>query len=389
MTATERKIVIISPVPTHPTNAGNRNCILLYSEILRELGYVVYFCWIPSHYRYYQNEYDETQDYWKDRFLFCHKSQLTALLTKFIDAVCFKFWGYCFLDSKYPFPFGINIFLRNIQKIYRFDTVIINYVFLSRFFKCFHGTKKILYTHDVFTNKGRNLKNKWVSLTPNDEAKGLDRADIILSIQENETIFCNYLTGKQIFTVYSCFHVKQTPLIGVTGDDYKILYLASGNVYNIEAIHYFYNEVFSQLKNLYPNIRLIIGGAICDKIKSTMGNDKNIELQGVVSDLYQFYSQADICVNPTFIGTGLKIKTFEALSYGKIVVAHPHSLMGVYDRENVPVLLASNKVEYIEQIKKQFSSKNNWDTLKENAIAYMSRFQSYVKNQFEQALNNE
>jgi glycosyltransferase involved in cell wall biosynthesis len=170
---------------------------------------------------------------------------------------------------------------------------------------------------------------------------------------------------------------------------YKILHLSGNNEHNSKAITWFYIEVFSVLKVLYPNIKLIIGGLICEKIKSVIKNDKNVELQGVVSDVYQFYSQADICVNPTFSGTGLKIKTFEALSYGKILVAHPHSLIGLFDKEQIPVLVASNKDEYIDQFKKLFTSVDLWNNMKQHSIDYMLRFQAFVKQQFKHALNIE
>jgi glycosyltransferase involved in cell wall biosynthesis len=383
------KIVVISPVPTHPISAGNRSCILSYTKMLEELGNLVFFFWISPHY-HYESEYEEMINYWKDRFIFCRMSLINIILTKLYDITVFKFAKYCSLDSRYKFAFGINRKIKSIQKKYNFDTVIINYVFLSRFFKCFKNKKKILYTHDVFTNKGLTSKAKWVTLKPDEEMNGLNRADIIFSIQEHESIFYRFLSYKKILTVYGYFPVRSTPFVGMCEQNhYKILYLSGNNEHNIEAIIWFYMEVFSILKVLYPNIRLIVGGLICEKIKSVIKSDKNVELQGVVYDVYQFYSQADIFVNPTFSGTGLKIKTFEALSYGKILVAHPHSLIGLFDKEQIPVLVASSKDEYIDQFKQLFASVDRWNDMKQHSIDYMLSFQTFVKQQFRYALNVE
>jgi glycosyltransferase involved in cell wall biosynthesis len=246
-----------------------------------------------------------------------------------------------------------------------------------------------LFTHDALTNKNQRTGLRWYSLRVEDEARGLNRADVILSVQELETIFYKYITHKKILTTYAAFSINPTPQADASAA-YTILFLSGDNPHNQEGFIFFYNEVFHCLKKIYPKIKLIIGGSItrCGRITDMVIGDSNIELQGIVSDLYQFYSQADICINPVYNGTGIKMKTFEALSYGKILIAHPHSMIGVYDYPNVPVMLASTQNEYIEHINKVFSKDFDRISFKNNAINYMANFQKHVENQFMDALNS-
>jgi hypothetical protein len=380
-----KKILIISPVPTHPTSEGNQTCILSYSNMLREMGHDVYFLLIAEGgFRAAGENYAECCSHWGDKIFIYRKNFFGKIIVDNIffriHRTIFKYSGYHKLDACYPW--GIGKYLKKMQNKNKFDAVIVNYVFLSRIFKHFRNVKKILYTHDVFTNKYQNTGQTWFSITPDNEAKALNRAEVILSIQENETIYYSYLTQRKILTVYSAFAIEATPL--VTGRN--IIYLSGTNSYNIEAITLFIEEVFPELEKVYPDIKLIIGGNICNTIKHVTKNRNNIILQGYISDISQFYSQADLCINPTYRGTGLKIKTFEALSFGKILVAHSHSITGIYEKEKAPIFCAETKDEYLKQFEYLFSNMDSWEKLKRDSLNYMQEFQDYVKSQFEKAI---
>ncbi|GHV04414.1 hypothetical protein FACS189485_09760 [Spirochaetia bacterium] len=381
------KILIISPVQTHPTIEGNRTIILLYSNLLKSLGYSVYFLWISQYRSFNHAEYIQTRDYWGDKFLFYPKTVINTIFDKIYGEFCGK-TGYTKLDIKYPV--GLKSFLGKIQDLNKFDTVIINYVIFSKIFKYFKHAKKILFTHDALTNKYQRTGLKWYSLKVKDEARGLNRADVVLSVQETETIFFKFISQKKILTTYAYFPINSAPSAGMSKNVYEILFLSGNNPHNQEGFVFFYREVFSELKTLYPQIKLTIGGSITtsDRIKNMIADDANIENQGIISDLHQFYMQSDICINPTFNGTGIKMKTFEALSYGKILLAHPHSVIGVYDSQNVPIILAASKNEYLEQFRILFSPNFDRITFKNNVNNYMIRFQNHVKQQFFDAINS-
>lgn len=65
-----------------------------------------------------------------------------------------------------------------------------------------------------------------------------------------------------------------------------------------------------------------------------------------------------------FSGTGLKVKTFEAISYGKYVLAHTHSLEGVYDPSNIPVKECVDAKDYISCLRELFDGGITMDVIK-------------------------
>jgi glycosyltransferase involved in cell wall biosynthesis len=379
-----KKILIIALFPSHPVNSGSRVGLLTCAELIKQMGYSVHYLWIPEYYHYSRIELELCHDYWKDNFYFYPKTLFNGIRDKINNFLfSFKKTKNCDLDIKYPI--GIGKYLKKLLKKEQFDAVIINYVFLSKLFKYFTHTKKILFTHDVFSNRYEKTGNTWFSLNPGDESKGLNRAEIILSVQEEETIFFKFLTNKRVYTIYCCLPIRPTPFVGVQNGEFKLLYLSGDNPNNVESIELFYYEIFLELKKTFPLVKLIVGGTICKAIEHI--KDNNIELQGSISDLHQFYSQADICINPTFNGTGLKIKTFEALSFGKILVAHPHSILGVFEKENIPVFLAESRPDYINQFQFLFNNIDKWNHYKNKSIEYMTRLYSHVKNQFDEILH--
>ena len=66
---------------------------------------------------------------------------------------------------------------------------------------------------------------------------------------------------------------------------------------------------------------------IKDRAKSLA--NEIFDIIGLVDDLDDFYRQIDIAINPMVGGTGLKIKSLEALSYGKALLATEDAMVGI------------------------------------------------------------
>lgn len=374
-----KKVLVVSPTPTHPAIAGNRACILSYVEVLKSLGNEVFFFWIVNPV-YSKNDFNETKEYWGRHFFYYKKNFFHRILEFMFKHLRFRTTGYFKVDDMYPW--GIKIKAGKLQKQFKFDVVIVNYVYLSKAFMFFNNSKKVLFTHDVFTNKYQRTGLDWFSLRPNDEAKALNRADVVLAIQKYEELFYSYLTTKPVYTSYNFFPIKRTPFLG----NRNILFLSGANKYNIEGIDWFITNVMTRLKGVLPSIKLIIGGSICNVLKNRYSDCENIRFVGQVDDLFEFYSMGDIAVNPVFNGTGLKIKSFEAMSYGKVLIAHPHSVEGIYDSAKCPIKLATNSDEYIDSIIELINDIPKTKKLSNASLEYISELNGEVERVFRQVV---
>lgn len=165
------------------------------------------------------------------------------------------------------------------------------------------------------------------------------------------------------------------------------MFLAGKNPHNIEGITLFIEKIFRALIPVHPEIKLLIGGSICSVLNSNISAD-SIELYGETIDLKEFYSRGDVFINPTINGTGLKIKTFEAMSYGKVVISHPNNANGIYKKEQAPILLAQTTEEYLKYINLLFANSGKTMELKGESIKYINDLNVIVKSRFIEAIED-
>jgi hypothetical protein len=325
-----KNVLIVSPTPTHPTNAGNRKHIFNLVNELKDLNHEVFFFFIN------REEYDslEMQEFFNNRLYIFDESKELSLISRIrrrfslITMGFFDFSSDRKIRKKYNQPLDFyfpNQIIKDIQKIVygnKIDTVIVEYVILSKIFNYLpNSINKIIDTHDKFTDRfdiylKQGLEPSWTSLNKNDEIKGLNRADSIICLNSNELDFYkkNGLRAKNC--VYYNLSLKKD--LSKKGDINNLLYLASANDINKQSINDFLDNYFIEMLKKSPQLKLYVGGEISNYIN--LKHD-NIILLGFVSDLENFYSQGRIVINPEVNGTGQKIKSIEALRYNKLLVS--------------------------------------------------------------------
>lgn len=373
-----RKILVISQSYTPPVFAGNQKCILEYCEMLKYLGNNVSFLYLEGFKETNQKDLEIFKNYWGDNLFIYKRKLLLEAPTRIIGKIRRLFTKFNFLDEKYPF--GLTSYVKQLQKRHHFDAIIINYITLSKLFCQDLQCKTILFSHDCFSFKNERVQSDktLINLKPNDEAKGLRRCNTILSIQENETTLFRYLYPfGDIRTVYSIF----PPHDATCKDNSKnILFLSGDNQLNINGINIFIELIFPLVLKEEPQTRLIIGGNICNKL--THIQHPNIELQGRIDNTDSFYKQGNIAINPVYQGTGLKIKTLEALSYGKATVVHPHSIEGLFNTNNIPVLIGYTPHEFAMQVLKLLKNDTLRKEISLKSINYINEMNTYIQEQY-------
>ena len=132
---------------------------------------------------------------------------------------------------------------------------------------------------------------------------------------------------------------------------------------------------------------MIIGGSICAK-KELIHKDDSVIFCGVVDNSMDFYSKGDVVINPTFQGTGLKIKTFESISYDKISMCHPHSKIGIFDPYTAPLFSSKEPSEWVNYLIEVWNSKKRILEIKNNNKDYILRMQKYIESEYNNFFNS-
>lgn len=127
-------------------------------------------------------------------------------------------------------------------------------------------------------------------------------------------------------------------------------------VANIEAFRWFKKNV-----RPYVKCKVIIAGKGMDKYKEEF-EDKYTKVIGYVNDLNSLYGNAAIVIIPLQSGAGMKIKTAEALMYGKNILGTKEAFEG-YDIQFEKVgKMCLSKEDFIEYINSyQFDKENHFN----------------------------
>lgn len=126
-----------------------------------------------------------------------------------------------------------------------------------------------------------------------------------------------------------------------TKNQYSLVF--SGNMGyepNVDAIIYFYNEIYPLIKNEIPEIKLyIVGNRPSPKIMSIGNKDISVSVTGYVDDIRPYLNRATIGIDPLRMGAGLQNKVLEGMSMGlpMIITSIANEGIGAEHQKNVLV----------------------------------------------------
>lgn len=382
------KILIVSKCPTHPTNAGNRWGILAQAQILEKLGNEIHFLYVQElpmrgNVNAYKKDLEETSKYWGTRFHLFNVPKIEKLsfnIKKYIDKAFFN--NYYNVDEDYPV--GLSSYIARLQKRENFDICIVNYVYLTKLFTKVKFPKTAVFTHDCMSYKNLMVNEPCRTMNAHQEAKGLQRCQHIFAVQDEEMAYFHLLSPRsKVYNIYSKYDYHPQPIAG----NHNIVFLSGGNSYNVNGIHWFVKEVFPLIRKRFNDAKLLIGGSICKVIKD-LEEVPGVQLLGFVDNPADFYAKADIAINPVYQGTGLKIKTFEAISYDKVTLVHPHSMAGIFKKDEAPLFASDKPEEWVEMLEKVWGKNKCIENTKVKNKAYLKDMNEFIEAEYRKFLTN-
>lgn len=214
----------------------------------------------------------------------------------------------------------------------RFDVCFVNYVWYSRIFESLPtDIVRVIDTHDVFGGRLEHfaqldLDTEWFHTSIGQEAIGLDRADFVIAIQDAEAETLQARTMAHVDTVgfLSAPNVLPAPAPAPSGR-LRAGYLGSGNPFNVASISSL-GHALQRRPETADKIELHVAGQVCTALAGTV---HPFNIRGVVDSVADFYRTIDVVVNPMAGGTGLKIKSLEAISFGKPLLATADAMVGI------------------------------------------------------------
>ncbi len=138
---------------------------------------------------------------------------------------------------------------------------------------------------------------------------------------------------------------------GNTSIPLKCLFLGSYFPANSEGIKWFIQEVFP-----FVNIHLQVVGKRMNLLKKDLTIPQSVELIADAPDLKPYFESADVIILPIFKGSGMKVKTCEALMYGKNIIGTTEAFEGYEIDYNLAGACCNTKEDFIDKINDFISS---------------------------------
>jgi hypothetical protein len=267
--------------------------------------------------------------------------------------------------ADYAWPWVAGPFRRALQQ-FEPDVVILEYITMAYLIDMASPQQRertvwAVDTHDCLAERARQFQaaghSHWLAVTAEEEIAALEPADVVIAIQAQEAAwFAQRLRRPRVVVAqHAPPVVTRSPVVagpsvvaaGESGDappagpaiqaavppgsrPLVVGFIASNNVPNRCGIQEWLLQVGGSLGGL--PIQLIFAGSICDDLQArlTRGELKStalppLQLLGTIGSLPDFYRRCDVVVNPVAWGTGLKIKTIEALAFHRPVLASEHA----------------------------------------------------------------
>lgn len=190
------------------------------------------------------------------------------------------------------------------------------------------------------------------------ERKTIDNADYIITMTHRDAELLYKIYGKKCDLVLPMSFddvFKEENIRIHNGESGKeILFIGTMFPPNYDGIKWFVEEVMNELPEY---ILKIVGKGF--EIKRKKLERKNVEVIGYVDNLEDYYYADNIIVMPIFYGDGLKIKTAEAMMYGKIILATDEALEGYNVEGNDDIYRCNSKKDFLEAIKDVYIKKKH------------------------------
>jgi glycosyltransferase involved in cell wall biosynthesis len=251
----------------------------------------------------------------------------------------------------------------------RYDFLFISYVYWADLVEASDGKAiKIIDLHDFITlnlflttGKGRFRYGKMFQ----EEINAISKFDVALSISEEEMRFLSPFCPDTRFVHVPIFYPPNFPAQPVS-PKYDLLFVGSENPFNREGMKWFMGEVYPLLDT---RLSIAVVGKICNYLETR----PNLYPLNYVENLENVYRHSRVVFCPLRSGTGLKVKTVEALSFGLPVVTTPAGLDGISRKVDNGCWCAETPSEFAGAIHGLLNDVNLYRGYSEQAKSFFSR----------------
>lgn len=359
------KVLVVSPVAFIPECQGSRRRVSQIVSMMEGFGFEVSFLFVR---RNDQNDADAR----------AMSARVNGRFTELADrrkpglsmpwffkvrvASKLRLYRFCNISHDAWYFDEVGRAVRDTVNAEQINIIVVEYPFYTKSFDGITGVLKVVDMHDMFADRYKEfLRNgkkpfPWYSVSPTGEKKAIDRADIVLAIQDGDAgVFRAY--GHPNVMTLSYVPKPACQAKSNSSSKLRVCFLGTGNFFNIRALEHYLLRIHPVLLSAGIEYELVVIGAVCEPFR-TMEVDGDIKLLGKVADLETELSRCDVLVNPLSSGTGLPIKVLDALASGLHVLATDAGARGVPKRNELSAIsICTTEQDWVDTVRRLIEKK--------------------------------
>ncbi len=272
--------------------------------------------------------------------------------------------------------------LVQILKHEKFEIIQIETVFLTPYLKTikkYSEAKVFLRAHNIehliWKRLAENTKNPFKKLyldhlsvhLKNYEIDHLDKYDGIICISNVDKEYYSNFTRKQITTASFGVNPDVYQVNSLPEDKPSVSFIGALNwMPNAEGLKWFLEKIWPEVHETFPDLNFTIASKDEPKWLQEHLNEQ-VQWIGEVKDAKAFIASKSIMIVPLLSGSGIRIKIIEGMALGKAVITTSIGAEGIDIKDGENLLIANDKNEFIEQIKKCLTDPDLIKKIGENA----------------------
>jgi glycosyltransferase involved in cell wall biosynthesis len=257
------------------------------------------------------------------------------------------------LDYWKRYPQGLDEFVAELATQYPWNAVIVEYIWLyPAAQKLRNGVLRLLDTQDIQHKRVKEFASRGMTfplrITRDEEASIFNHFDAIIAIQAAEAADIKAMCPQlEVLTVGSMGSHPRNPTEGVVVHG-RVLYVGGFNGANIDGLRRFLTTVWPHIHQQETDSHLHVCGYV---YRGFLGEKfDQVKFLGHVENIEPEYAQAAVVINPSWIGTGLKIKSVEALARGKPLVSTRKGVEGLNENVEKSAFICDDDVEFADSV---------------------------------------
>jgi sugar transferase (PEP-CTERM/EpsH1 system associated) len=185
------------------------------------------------------------------------------------------------------------------------------------------------------------------------ERKYMREADCVLTVSEaDKEVFARFIDPQKMTVIPTGVETEYFKPAPDEPSGRNLVFTGSMDwLANEDAMLYFVKEILPLVEKQVPNVSLwIVGRSPSQRVRELGSQHKNVHVTGTVDDVRPYIQQGTVYVVPIRVGSGTRLKIFEAMSMGKAIVSTPVGAEGLPVTHGKDIVLAESPEDFAQSV---------------------------------------